>query len=49
MVMHRPENIKMLEEKENDSVSIMLKRGLVIEFRLINCIGDNFGVIGIVV
>ena len=39
---HRPENIKMQEEKEIGSVEIKRKRHLVTEFRLIKGIGDNF-------
>ena len=48
-VMHRPKNIERQEENESVSVKIKLKRHLVIDFRLIQDIGDNFGVIAIAV
>ena len=47
--MHPPENIETLEEKESDSVQLRLKHQLVIEFRLIKGIEDNFSVIVILV
>ena len=48
-VMRGPENIERRKEKECDGVEIRLKRHLVMEFRLIMGIGDNFRVIAIVV
>ena len=47
LLMNRPENIERQQEKESGSVGIKLKRHLVIECRLIKCIGDNFWVIAI--
>ena len=47
--MHRPENIERREAKKNGRVEINLEHHLVIEFRLIRSIGDNFRVIAIVV
>ena len=47
--MHRPENTEGQEDKESGGVKIRLKRHLVTEFRLIKGIGDNFGVVTIVV
>ena len=48
-VMHRPENIERQEEMVSGRVEINSKRKLVIEFRLIRDIRDNFGVTAIVV
>ena len=42
--MCRYETIERQKEKESDSVEIMLKRHLVIEFRLIDGIWEGFGV-----
>ena len=46
--MHSPENIERQEEKESGSVWKKLKHHLVIEFRLIKGIGDNYRDIEIV-
>ena len=43
------EYIERQEEKDGDSVYIKLKRHLVIGFRLIKGIGDNFRAIAVVV
>ena len=48
MVTDSPENTEGQEEKENGNAEIKLKRHVVIEFRLLKGIGDNFGVIVIV-
>ena len=48
-LMHSPENIEILEEKESGSVYIKSKHHLVIEFRLIKGIAYNFSAIAIVV
>ena len=47
--MHRPENIEKQEESGSGSVTRMLERHLVKEFRLIEGIRDNLGVTAIVV
>ena len=46
--MHRPENVERQEEKKNGRMEINLERHLVIEFRLVRSIGDNFRAIAIV-
>ena len=48
-VMHRPDNTERQEVMASGSVEMNLKRHLEIEFSLINDIGENFGVIAIVV
>ena len=47
--MHRPENIETQKEEENSSKDMKLKGHLVIGFRLVKGIGDNFWVTAIVV
>ena len=47
--MHRPENVERQEEKKNGRMEINLERHLVIEFRLVRSIGDNFRAIAIAV
>ena len=46
--MHIPENIERWEEKEIDSGKIKLKSRLVIEFRPLYSVGNDFGAIAIV-
>ena len=41
-------SIERQEEKASGSVQIKLRRHLLVEFRLIKGIGDNFGAIAIV-
>ena len=47
--MRSPEHIKRQEEKEIDSVKIKLKSHLVIEYRPMWDIGDDFGTVATVV
>ena len=44
-VTHHPENIERQDEKESDSVEIKFNSHLMIDFRLIKGIGDDFRVI----